>query len=394
MTDIEDLHPNFLRARQNAKWSSFEPTVLPSNPAEMDFAVAPAIHSAMERIVSGQQYGYSTRGPGSPSALLADAYCRRMADKFGWSGADPSKVVIVNDLVQGVMASILAFSNPEDGVALQVPAYPAFHSIVAQSGRRAVLNPMLDTGLRFEIDSGQFRAAIGGQTRILLLCLPQNPTGRVFSREELAPIVDHAIARDIVIIADEIHADLLLDGRKHVPFALMFPEAADRTITLYSATKSFNIPGLRTAVMHFGSSELLTQFQHRIPPMLLGTPATPGTFATLSAWEESEDWCQKLISVLEANRDHMMARFGAEVPDVCMYRPEATYLAWVDFGCLQTSAPPYEQLLNNAQVAGGDGRNFGSHYERFVRLNFATSRAILDEKIDRIVRLTRSNMTA
>ncbi|SMH53948.1 MalY/PatB family protein [Mesorhizobium australicum] len=389
MSIIQDLDPDFLRARQSAKWSSFDAPVLPSNPAEMDFAVAPAIQAAMERVVSQQKYGYSTRGPGSPGALLAESFCRRMLDKFGWDGADPARVVVVNDLIQAVMSSVLAFSEPGDGVALQVPSYPAFLGIIAQSGRQTVCNPMRDTGERYEIDAEQFQDAVDEKTRVLLLCLPQNPTGRVFPRDELAPVVERAVAMDMVIVADEIHADLLLDGRRHIPFARMFPEAADRTITLYSATKSFNIPGLRTAVMHFGSDELLRRFHSRIPPMLLGTPASPGTFATLAAWEESEAWCQALIKVLEANRDHMLSRLAEELPTVRMYTPEATYLAWADFTDVRMNAVPYERLLAEAKVAGGDGRNFGPHYERFVRLNFSTSRSVLDEKLDRIARAVK-----
>lgn len=394
MSTIEDLDPEFLRARLSAKWSSFAAPVLPSNPAEMDFGVAPAIQAAMQRVVSRQQYGYSTRGPGSPTVLLAESFARRMKDKFGWDGADPSHVMVVSDLIQAVMASILAFSEPDEGVALQVPSYPAFLGIIAQSGRSPVLNPMRDTGSRYELDSKQFRAVADEKTRVLLLCLPQNPTGRVFPREELAPIVEHAIAHNMIIVADEIHADLMLDGREHIPFARMFPEAAERTITLYSATKSFNIPGLRTAIMHFGSADLMARLQSRVPPMLLGTPASPGTFATLAAWDESEDWCQMLIPALEANRDHMLARLAEELPDVTMYLPESTYLAWADFSAVPMNAVPYEKLLNDAQVAGGDGRNFGPHYERFVRLNFATSRAILDEKLDRIVEAVRARMPA
>jgi len=385
MSIIEDLEPDFLRARLSAKWSSFASPILPSNPAEMDFGVAPAIQAAMQDYVSKQQYGYSTKGPGSPSAMLAEAFCKRMAKNFSWTGADPARVVVVNDLVQAVMASIVAFSDADEGVALQVPSYPAFLGIVAQSGRKAVLNPMRDTGGRYELDTEQFRAVADEKTRLLLLCLPHNPTGRAFPKEELAGIVAHALAMNMVIVADEIHADLLYGGGRHVSFASMFPEAAERTITLYSATKSFNIPGLRTAVMHFGSDALLQKFQERIPPMLLGTPASPGIFATMAAWEACDEWQEGLISVLQANRDHMLKRLAAELPDLRMYVPEATYLAWADFSKYPMNVAPYERILNSAQVAAGDGRNFGPDYDRFVRLNFATSRRILDEKIDRIV---------
>jgi cysteine-S-conjugate beta-lyase len=390
MTLVEGLSPDFLRSRSSAKWATFTENVLPSNPAEMDFATAPEIQRAMERVVARQQYGYSTRGPGSPAALVSESFARRMHDKFGWAGAEPSLVVIVNDLVQAVMACILAFSKPEQGVVLQVPAYPAFLGIVAQSGRRLVANPMTDTGAGFVLDADDFVANAGSDVRVLLLCVPQNPTGRVFERAELAPLIEHAIRNDMTIISDEIHADLMLDGRVHVPLAKMFPEAAERVVTLYSATKSFNIPGLRTAIMHFGSSDLQDRFNAQIPPLLLGTPAVPGHFATLAAWEEAGDWCDRLGEVLSESRDHMIKRFSAELPEVRVYPPQATYLAWLDCSGLKIPAVPYEYLLKQAHVAAGDGRNFGRGYDQFVRLNFATSRIILDEKVDRIVRALRA----
>lgn len=392
MTSIEDLDPAFLRARFSAKWSSFGADILPSNPAEMDFGVAPAIQSAMRQMVERQQYGYSTRGPGSAATTLIEAFSRRMRNKFGWAGVEPDRVVVLNDLVQAVMASILAFSDPQDGVVLQVPSYPAFLAILAQSGRRTVVNPMIDAGERFELDIENIAAVTTPDVKVLLLCHPHNPTGRVFTKAELAPLARIAIERDMVVVSDEIHADLLLDGRQHIPFAQMFPEAADRTVTLYSATKSYNIPGLRTALMHFGSESLLERFQSRIPPFLLGTPASPGVFATIAAWEEeASKWGESLIGVLERSRDHMMARFAAELPEVRMHRPEATYLAWADFSAFKLQDRPYAYLLEKALVAGGDGRNFGPGYEQCVRLNFATSQAILDEKIDRLVRAVRMN---
>lgn len=393
MSLIEDLDPQFLRARVSAKWGSFGEDVVPSNPAEMDFAIAPAIQAALQDLVDRQQYGYTTRGPGSLHDQIAQAFVARMRDKFGWSGADPANITVTNDLVQAVMANIMAFSEPGDGVSLQVPSYPAFLMILKQSGRRTVVNPMVEGPDRWELDIDDLRANADG-VRVLLLCHPHNPTGRVFTKAEMAPIAALAEERDMLVISDEIHADLLLDGREHIPFGRMFPELAHRTVTLYSATKSFNIPGLRAAVMHFGTAELKQRFEQKIPPFLLGTPGSPGIVATIAAWRDCEAWCRNLIGVLEANRDHLLDRFARELPGVRIARPEATYLAWADFGPLALSAQPYEYLLKNARVWGGDGRNFGPHYENFVRLNFATSRTILDDKIDRLVRAVHMNSAA
>ncbi|HVW94219.1 MAG TPA: aminotransferase class I/II-fold pyridoxal phosphate-dependent enzyme, partial [Devosia sp.] len=224
---IEELSPDFLRTRLSSKWSSFGADVLPSNPAEMDFGVAPGIQRRMQELVDKQQYGYAPRGAANPVALVVDGFVRRMRDRFGFA-ADPARVVVLNDLVQAVMSTVMAFAEPHEGVALQVPAYPAFLSLLAQSGRPIVLNPMREQAGRYAIDVEGLEAALAPDTRVLLLCHPHNPTGRAFTREELAPLAALAIERDMVVVCDEIHADLMLDGRRHMPFGAMFPEAADR----------------------------------------------------------------------------------------------------------------------------------------------------------------------
>jgi cystathionine beta-lyase len=385
---IEDLSEEFLRRRRSGKWTTHGAGVLPSNPAEMDFSIAPMIQARLEQVIAEQRYGYSGRGPDSPSAALARAFADRMRTRFGWAAAAEG-VRVVGDLVQGTTASLLAFSDPGEGVVLQLPSYPAFLRSIEESGRRLVANPMRQTASGFVLDMDGFAAAIDAGTRIVLLCHPQNPTGRVFDATDLAALPDLARRHDLVIVSDEIHADLVYAPRRHVPLALMFPELAERIVTLYSATKSFNIPGLRCAVMHFGSAELMARFNARIPPTLLGSPGVTGMEATLAAWEEAQPWCDHLLQVLEGHRDHLLARLHAELPGVVMHAPQATYLAWLDCSKLDLPAPPFEFFLERAGVGGGDGRNFGMADSACLRLNFATSRAILDEKIDRMVRAVR-----
>ncbi len=390
---IEELHAHSLRARVSSKWGTFAPDVIPSNPAEMDFGTAPAIQGAMQRMVDLQQYGYTPRSEGNPKQRLISSFARRMRCKFRWD-ADPSGVVVLNDLVQAVMATVVAFAEPDQGVVLQVPSYPAFLRVLDESGRRAVLNPMIDLAERFELNIDHFCNVTASGVKIILLCHPHNPTGRVFSVEELAPIAEIAVERDLVVVSDEIHADLMFDGTQHVPFAKMFPEAADRTVTLYSATKSYNIPGLRCAIMHFGSEDLQARFGARVPAALLGTPSIAGVLATLAAWEGGSTWSDALVRFLEANRDRLISRFAAELPKIRIHKPEATYLAWADLTAFGLKTVPFEHLLDHARVGGGDGRRFGPGFENCVRLNFATSPSILDEKIDRIVRGLRANQPA
>jgi cystathionine beta-lyase len=390
---VEDLSEDFLRRRRSSKWTTHGTPVLPSNPAEMDFSTAPAIQARMEDLVAGQRYGYAGKGPTGLVCAVADAFAARMRGQFGWA-ADPAAVRVLGDLVQGTAASLVAYSEPGDGVLLQLPAYPAFLRVIAETGRVLIGNEMRDTGSGFALDMAGFAAALrpngmSGGVRVVLLCHPQNPTGRVFEAADFAGLPDLVRRHDLVVVSDEIHADLVYAPHRHVPLALMFPDMADRIVTLYSATKSFNIPGLRCGVMHFGSPALRERFEARIPPSVLGTPGTPGMEATIAAWEDGQNWCDALVATLESNRDHLLARVAAEMPGMRMYRPQATYLAWLDCSRLGLPAAPYEFFLERASVGAGDGRNFGTPGEQFIRLNFATSRAILDEKIDRMVRAVR-----
>ena len=385
---VEDLSQDFLRRRRSSKWMTHAVSVIPSNPAEMDFAVAPVIQARLETLVAEQRYGYPARGPAGPSDALAAAFAARMRTQFGWP-VDPDMVLVLGDLVQGTTASLVAFSDPGDGVILQLPCYPAFLRAIDEAGRRLIANPMLDEGGGFALDMNGLAASIDEETRIILLCHPHNPTGRVFEAADLAGLPDLVRKHDLVVVSDEIHADLVYAPRRHTPLALMFPEMADRIVTLYSATKSFNIPGLRCAVMHFGSAALRARFNARIARSLLGSPGICGIEATLAAWEDGQPWCDSLVRGLEGNRDHLVARLRAEAGAIGVYAPQATYLAWLDCSRLGLSVPPYEFFLERAGVGAGDGRNFGAPGDQFIRLNFATSRAILDEKIDRMVRAVR-----
>jgi cystathionine beta-lyase len=208
----------------------------------------------------------------------------------------------------------------------------------------------------------------------------------VFEREELLGLVALVRERGWVLISDEIHADLVFAPRRHVPLARLLPEIAEHIVTLYSPTKSFNFPGLRCGVVHFGSPALKATFARRVPDTLLGTPSVPGMEATLAAWNESQPWCDALLAYLQANRDHLVRRLQAEAPGLRLHCPEATYLAWID--CAAAVPPgqaPYDFFLRQARVGLGDGRAFGGDNAQRVRLNFATSRSILDDMIDRLV---------
>src|SRR5450432_4250124 len=203
-----ELSQPALQARRNAKWNQYDADVLPAFFADMDFSVAAPIQAAIERIVRDRDYGYALRNGEKPDRLVAGAFAQRMKSRYGWE-LSPDLVLPLADLVQGTYAPILAFSEPGDGVVLQTPNYPPFRDAIRSTERELLALPMRDDGTRFVFDMSELEKLVNKRTRIFVLCNPQNPTGRVFSRDELLALGQFAIEHDLVVISDEIHSDLV-----------------------------------------------------------------------------------------------------------------------------------------------------------------------------------------
>jgi cystathionine beta-lyase len=363
-----------LRARQGIKWNRYPAPILPVFVADMDFKVAEPVQAAIERLVARHDYGYGHR---VGAAGLCEAFADRMSERFGWA-PDPALADPVSELIQAMFASILAFSRPGDGVVVQTPIYPPFLDAIERTGRRLVDNALRPGETRFELDLDGLRDLVDDRTRVLMLCNPHNPAGRVFEREELLALGALAVERDLVIVCDEIHEDLVYPGHRHIPIASLSPDIAARTITLTSATKGFNIAGLRCALMHFGSADLRRRFKADFPDRLLGQVSTIGVDATVAAWRHGQPWLDAVLKRLESNRDRVATFLASELPDVRCYTPEGTYLAWLDCSRLDLPDRPYQYFLDHAEVGYGDGAAFGEQGRQCVRLNFATAPAILE----------------
>lgn len=363
-----------LRARGGLKWRKYPPDVLPAFVADLDFKVAPAVQSAFARFVDHQDYVY-----GMPADLedLYAAFARWMSRRHAWR-PDPALTTATADVVQGVAASLVAYSAPGDGVVVQTPAYPPFLRVVDGTARRLVENPML-IGDRFTLDLDGLQKA-ASHARVILLCSPHNPTGRVFEKDELRQIAAIAEEHDLTIVSDEIHADITYGTAQHIPMETL---AAERTVTLTSATKSFNIPGARAALVHFGSPALKERFDKVFPEHLLGRPSRFGVDATIAAWSDSERWFDDVMQYLAGNRA-LVAEWAASRQRIGHVPPEATFLAWLDCRQLGLPGSPYDFFLESAKVALGDGRDFGGPGIGHVRLNFGTSQEILSEILARM----------
>lgn len=377
---LDALDLETLQTRLSEKWNRYARDVLPAWVAEMDFPLAEPIRLTLQRAVDHGDVGY----PVAPKRSgLPEIFAERMQTLHGWS-ADPSRVEVITDVVQGIHVALEAFSRKGEGAVVQTPIYPPFLSAVAETERRLVENRLVQSDGGFEIDFDALRAALDRDTRLLMLCNPHNPSGRVFARRELEEIADIAARHRLIVVADEIHQDLLYDGRRHVPFASLCPEVALRTITLHSATKAFNIAGLRCAVAHFGSAELRERFNAAVPRHLRGGVGLLGIYATLAAWRHGEPWLDAVRRYLERNRDFVGRTLAERIPQLVFHAPEATYLAWLDCRALGLPTTPGAYFLRHARVALSDGHHFDPESRHCARLNFATSREILARILERL----------
>ncbi|MPY92032.1 MAG: putative C-S lyase [Acidimicrobiia bacterium] len=375
--DVPDL-----RRRRGVKWAKYGPDTLAAWVADMDFPPAPPVREVLADMVEAGDLGYGWLG--EPNAV-AVAFARWAERRHGWA-VDPASVVLTTDVLQPLQALVDLHAAPGEGVVVQTPIYPPFLQALEMTGRRLVDHPLGPAAEGYPLDVEALPRLVGGGARVLLLCNPHNPSGRVLRRDELDALARAALEHDLVVVADEIHADLVYDGHRHIPFASLGADVAARTVTLTSASKTFSFAGLRAALAVFGSPELKARYE-TIPPYLLGRPATPGTMASVAAWERGDEWVDALVRYLDGNRRHVEAFVAEHLPGVSHRAPEATYLAWLDCRELVASGrceDPAAFFLERARVALNDGRAFGAQGTGFVRLNFGTSRRVLDQVLGRM----------
>ncbi|MEU8176039.1 aminotransferase class I/II-fold pyridoxal phosphate-dependent enzyme [Microbispora hainanensis] len=357
---LDSLSLDAARGRDGIKWAQAAPGVIPAWVADMDFPVPDAVTEAVARRAA-KDLGYPAWLDTPTAGPLAEAFAERMETRHGWR-ADPAHVRSFTDLNQALQVLLHLLTEPGDTVALHVPAYDPFLTTITGMNRRLVPMPLTADG-RFEVP--------GEPVRVLLLVNPQNPSGRSFTREELEDLAAYADRHGTLVIADEIHADLTYAPKRHIPFATILPE---RTVTLTSASKAFNMGGLHCSVAHLGAKEARDALG-RQPAHIYGAPSVLGVEATVAAWRHGDAWLEEVLAILDRNRRLVAER----LPSVGYRIPEATYLAWLDFGVPDAAA----FVEREARVKLNPGPNYGGG-DTFARLNFATSAAILEEILSRI----------
>lgn len=377
---FEDLDPSQLARRPGQKWHR-HPGRLAAWVADMDFAPAPVVLEALRSVIDTGDLGYPDwlyPHDGTPMAAL---FVDRMYRRYGWT-IDLDECREYVDVTQAVRLVIQQMTDEGDGLILHTPAYPPFHETWRSMNRRLVevkAHPT-DDGWRYDYDALEHRLHTEpGLAKVWILCHPQNPTGHVFEHAELQRIAGIAERFDLLVISDEIHSELVYLPLTHVPFASLSADVAARTVTITSVSKSFNLAGLRWAIAHVGPAAVRASLD-ALPEHLTGVGNVMAVAAATAAWTRGDDWQRACLEVLERRRHELRDLLLAHLPGVRYRIPQATYLAWLDCRGLGFDEEPVE-VFRRRGVELNPGPDFGSDGHGFVRLNFATSRRVLEQVV-------------
>jgi cystathionine beta-lyase len=351
-------------------------TYIPLWVADMDFACAPQILSAMHKRLDRRILGYSMLGDDDKNAVVA--WMRR---RFGWDVL-PEQIVFSSGIVAALYAAIEHLTKQGDAILLMTPAYHPFDDAIKRYSRTPLYNRMIQgQDGRYEIDFCDFeQQAKRKDCTMFFLCNPQNPTGRVFTRKELSRLGDICLANDVFIVSDEIHADLTRTGRTHVPIAALYPNEK-RIITCTSPSKTFNIAGNNHAHLIVPDESICKEWSGN---HYCGLPAAVGIDAAIAAYNEAEDWLDELRAYLDGNFEMMKTMLAEQLPKAVFQVPEGTYLGWVDLSALGLSEGTLNEIVSRAGVFVQFGKDFVDNGDCHMRVNAACPRSVLKEGLARI----------
>ncbi|GGK66830.1 cystathionine beta-lyase [Sphaerisporangium melleum] len=364
-----------LRGRHSAKWRHHPPQVLPVWVAEMDTPLAEPIVTALAGAVSRGDTGYAT------PCGLPEAYAAFAARRFGHH-ADPAAIRLVPDVMAGVVEVLHLVTRPGDRVVVNTPAYPPYFYWLPRIGRQVVQSPLALGPDGHRLDLAALERDFAAGAAAYLLCNPHNPTGLVLGEDELLAVAALADEYGVRVVSDEIHAPLVYPGGRHVPFPSLDAPAGARSVALVSASKAWNLPGLKAALAVPG--EEARADVAGIDPEVSESAGMFGVLASEAAFSEGEPWLDELMAGLSANRTLLGELLAERLPGVVYRPPQATYLAWLDLRALGLGDDPAEWFLRHGEVALYSGLKFGPPGSGFARFNFATSPALLTDAMTRM----------
>lgn len=374
------------RATNSYKWDSAPEGVLPMWVADMDFRTAPAIIDALQKRVAHGIFGY-TRVPDAYYDAVTSWFSRR----HGWD-IDREWIIYTSGVVPAVSAVIKALTVPGDKVIVQTPVYNCFFSSIRNNGCEIVSNPLRRTADTYEMDFDALeRCAADPRAKVMLLCNPHNPAGRVWTPDELTRLGNICLRNGVTVVADEIHCELVYQGFKYTPFASLSDAFLHRSVTCVSPSKAFNIAGLQIANIVAFDNDLRSRIDKAININEVCDVNPFGVAATIAAYNEGEEWLNQLVDYLHGNYEAMAEFCRRELPEFPITRLEGTYLVWMDCSSLGMPSDALEHaLLDDARLWLNAGTKYGAEGEGYMRWNIACPRSVMLDGLNRFLNFVRS----
>lgn len=355
--------------------------ILPMWVADMDFMVADEILEALKSPIEHGVIGYDIMPDSFYQSIIDWIY-----DRYEWK-VKKEWISYIPGVVPGISVATSAFSEENDEIIIQPPVYHPFYRVAERNNRQIVENPLKVNKEKYEMDFQDLKEKITEKTRMSVLCSPHNPVGRVWTRDELENFGNMCVENEIVIVSDEIHCDLVLENHKHIPTAAISDTIAMNTITLMAPSKTFNIPGLFASVAIIPNKDLRDKFNARLERIELIHANTFSVAGFTAAYNYGENWLKEALEYIEGNIDYAVKYINENIKGVNTYKPEGTYLLWLDFNELgKTPEEINDLLINKGKIMLNNGVMFGQGGEGFFRLNIGCPRETLEDGLNRIKR--------
>ena len=371
------------RGTDSVKWDGVRDVwgrddLLPLWVADMDFRTPPFVMDALQRQLSGGVLGYTR-----PCADWAPAICDWLLRRHGWQ-VETGWISFVPGIVRAQALALLCFTRPGDRVAVMNPVYHPFFLVTQRLEREVVFSPLVLRDGHYHIDYARLEQDLDG-CRVLILCNPHNPGGRVWTEDELRRVADICHRRGVMVLSDEIHADLTLPGYRHHPFATVSPQAAAISLTFMAPSKAFNMPGLASSYAIAVDPGIRRRFQTFLEAGEFGEGHMLAYVGCAAAYREGEEWLGQLLDYIQGNIDFTEQFLKERIPAIGMIRPQASYLIFLDCRRLGLSQPELVNLfVDKAHLALNDGTMFGRGGEGFMRLNVGCPRSVLRRALEQL----------
>jgi cystathionine beta-lyase len=353
--------------------------VIPLWVADMDLAISEEIQNDLKKRLEHPVFGYTYQ-----DSDFLEAIVNWQKKRNNWEISARS-VTAISGVLPAIAMSIKAFTEVGDKIMIQTPVYPPFFDLVQKSERVLIKNPLIEKDGNYFIDFADMESSFAEGVKMIIIANPHNPVGKVFTRDELVQLTDLCVKYNVMILSDEIHSDLIMGEKPHIPVASISKEASDLTITCMSPTKSFNIAGLSVAYTIIENRDLRKAYRYSVNSMHLNMVNTLGTEALISAYTKGEPWLEELVPYIKSNIEFVSKFLKNKIPQVSTSKNEGTYLVWLDFRKLKmTNSELKSFLIEKAKLGLNQGIDFGEEGSGFARLNAATSRVILEKAMNQL----------